>query len=97
MSWPWDYLRRKAADSLLAGFYDALAAGGAHSGLSEEQAADAARSIFGSPDAPTPTPPQSTPPTPPQLPGPTASGQVTQGEPPRRPRGRPRKHQEPPQ
>lgn len=97
MSWPWDYLRRKAADSLLAGFYDALAAGGAHSGLSEEQAATAARTIFGAPDG-TPREPAPNPtPTPPQLPGPTPTGQVTQGETPRRPRGRPRKHQEPPQ
>lgn len=95
MSWPWGYLRRKAADSLLAGFYDALAAGGAHSGLSEEQAANAARTIFGAPDGPAP---EGTPtPTPPQLPGPSPTGQVAQGDPPRRPRGRPRKHQEPPQ
>lgn len=97
MSWPWDYLRRKAADSLLAGFYDALAADGAHSGLSEEQAANAARTLFGAPDATEPEASPSPAPKPPQLPGPPASGQVTQGEPPRRPRGRPRKQQEPPQ
>lgn len=102
MNWLWAFLRRKTADSILAGVHDALAAGGAPSGLGEEQAAKATRALLGVPDVIPPATPTGTAPTPPQLPGPhtpdtNQNAPVTPGEPPRRGPGRPRKYQEPPQ
>ena len=102
MNWLWAFLRRKTADSILAGIHDALTAGGTPSGLSEEQAARATRALLGVPDIPPSGTHNGAPPTPPQRPGPLTpdtnqNAPVTPGEPPRRGPGRPRKYQEPPQ
>ena len=94
MNWLWSYLRRKAAESLLAGVHDALAAGGGSSGLSDEQAAQALRALAGNA---IPVASTESPPSPPQLTGPSPNGTADSSEQAKRGPGRPRKFQEPPQ
>ena len=94
MNWLWAYLRRKAAESLLAGVHDALAAGNGSSGLTDEQAAKALRALTGTSD---PAASVEAGPTPPQLAAPAPNGTGESADQVKRGPGRPRKFQEPPQ
>lgn len=97
MNWLWAYLRRKAAESLLAGVHDALVSGNGPTGLTDEEAAKALRAVIGTPDPAAAAAPRGPVLAPPQLAAPDAAGTPALTEAPRRGPGRPRKFQEPPQ
>jgi hypothetical protein len=83
MNWLWAYFRRKTMEALLAGAHDALSENGS-SRLSDEEAVRALRAMLGSSEQGTSSQ---------ALPGPSQPALAEQ----RRPVGRPRKFQEPPQ
>lgn len=93
MNWLWAYLRRRTAESILAGVHDALAAGGAPTALTDEQAARAVQAIASgtTPANQTAVLPEKPIPQLTSAPEPTATTEVRRGP------GRPRKFQEPPQ
>jgi len=92
MKWLWIYIRRKMKEALLAGVHDAMS-GDAGPGLTDEQAAKALRVIIENSNVATDLGDGSSPPA---LAAPAASGTLALPEQPKRPRGRPRKFQEPP-
>jgi hypothetical protein len=90
---PWTYLRRRTKESVLAGFHDAIVAGGTAAGLTDEQAAQALQALTAgtSPATQTAVQPGGTTPQLTAAPEPTDAAEVRRGP------GRPRKFQEPPQ
>jgi hypothetical protein len=99
MNWLWAYFRRKVAEAILAGVHDALASENGATGLSEEQAAKAARALAGIGNlGAIPAPGENgAAQARPQLAAPREGGPDDHTEAPRRGPGRPRKFQEPPE
>lgn len=92
MNWLWAYFRRKTAESILAGVHDALVSENGASGLGDEQAAKSLRALVGGTDSGGGEPRHTQ-----QLASPNPNGTPALTEPQRRPVGRPRKFQEPPE
>jgi len=94
MQWLWAYIRRKIMESILAGIHDAFTSGDGTSGLTEEQAANALRTIIGIADV---GPELEAASSRPSLAAADANGTAAHSETPKRGPGRPRKFQEPPE